>query len=129
MKEELLNKFGEKLLLYAQNTETFLAEQTPEYIRQLLEFAMFENICTLTILISISLVLFLITILNGLVYIFNKRKDLSEVIKISLTCFVISFGISVFPLVIEGQIAIKEIYKIKYTPKVYIVEQIKKMTK
>lgn len=117
---ENLNNLTEKLLTYVQNTEDFLIAETPGYIQELLAYGFFDkilNVCLFGIITIICVI--------GVVY-FIKRG-----IKDNEIFFGVATLIGVMAILLTSGMLynLKVVYKIKYAPKVYIVEQIQGLAK
>ena len=115
-KEELIDKFFEKLLQYADGAEKFAVENAPLYIDELLTFGAIEASFWLWISLFFS-VLFI----SNIVFAWFAIKDecaQALVIALCAISFILSF--------VNLSCKFIDLQKIKHAPRVYIVEQLRK---
>lgn len=118
MKEKLLEDALTKMTTYLQNTEVFMAQNAPEYIRQLLDYSAFANICLLSsVLIAIAIVLSLFFIALA------KDNDEAAALMAGVTLLALLSAIVLVPL------SINNMYKIKHAPKVFLLDKIEEKIK
>jgi hypothetical protein len=129
MKEETINKFAEKMLAYMNNTEAFLQKETPEYIKQLLEYEVFESYLAIFTLIALTLILGGASLAACIVkdkffegVYHGAKKDFVEFIAVG--GFILAAVTFVCALIVIPA-NVSKIIKINKAPKVFIVEHIK----
>lgn len=128
MKEELL----QKALSYVENLETFVGEQLPPFVNEILNYAMFENILWLIIVCILGSASFgiwwkLWTAENR--HCVDDAGDIVDVGKfisclialVSLFASVLTFSHSLSPLMLIG--------KIYLAPRLFIIEYLSELMK
>ena len=125
MKQEIINKFMEKILQYANNTELFLSKEVPIYIKEILEFNFYSEVFYLCYLVSILLVGALIFYLGLRVFI-KSKEGIEEIVS---TCIIVIGGLisfcSIMALALGGFDSVEKIIKIKTAPRVFIIDYVK----
>lgn len=127
MKEEITIKLMEKILQYANNTEAFLNEEVPIYIKEILEFNFYNELFYL--IGSLVIILVSVYVVKRNIPLMIKYEEEDNNTKttyhgvISLLFGVIGV-LYVLILFINGYNSIETMIKIKTAPRVYIVEYI-----
>ena len=115
-KEELIDKFFEKLLQYADGAEKFAVENAPLYIEELLTFGAIEASFWLWISVFFS-VLFISTIIIACLAIEDEYAQALTIALCAISFFLSSIALSCNFI---------DLQKIKHAPRVYVIEQLRK---
>jgi len=122
MKDETINKFTDKLLQYMQGAEDFLTSETPEYVKQLLEFSYWEATIDIILAWSIFLSFAVVFIMGRVLY----KKGYGDV---GMPVTIMGGTLGLFMLCLAPFVSadrFKIIMKIKTAPKVFIIDQLRK---
>ena len=111
---ENLEQLSEFLLETLKETKGLVVEQAPDYVRQMLEYASFE--ATVCVVAFFILLLFSIYLLYKAI-----KKNTGDLMLIAF------FGVILSCVCFVGSGL--DLYKIKYAPKVYLMEKIYKSIK
>ena len=115
-KEEIVDQFLDKALQYLESAEAFTTREVPLYVEELLNYAAFKE--------SAYLILFLVLTAATFFILVMTVKDQSNM-EDKLVCGAIIGLLSLIPVLFTINSA-HELYKIKYAPRVYLVEYLKK---
>ena len=117
-KEELIKKFFEKLLNYAESAEQFMAGNAPRYVEELLTYGAIEAITWGSTYAALSL---LCVVISAIMFRIMLKEQEPAVLMGVL------FAGSLFVLGCVATLEYSLDYaKIKNAPRVYILEQIRK---
>lgn len=118
MKEEILGKFFEKMLMYVNKGEVFLGAEIPKYIEEILTYNFYVGILGLIL----SVVIFSVFLIVAIKLYNAKRKDFDTFGTILYSCLVI------FLLGIPFSFGVRDLdnaIKIKVAPRVFIIDYLK----
>jgi len=123
MEGQILEKFTNKLIQYIEQTEVFLKAETPEYIRQLLEYEVYDSVITIVAMFTalmFAAVVFLVGIYVG------KKNDYHDGSWIGAVIIggIMSTVMAIIFLV-DGTANVKKIIKINTAPKVFIIDHLR----
>jgi len=125
MKEEILNKFGEKLLQYAESAEMFASKEVPLYVEELLKFRVLENYIQIGAWVG---AIALTSSFLAASLLWWKAKEWGEYESgPAVTTITVSILLGAF-LLLGGAFSVSnltEIYKIKVAPRVFIIDYIR----
>ena len=117
--KDALNK---KLLEYVEKTDVFLSDQVPDYINQLLKYNLFET----TVWLSANILVLLLCI-GGVKYGYDlPREGYSQTLSMVSVLSYIAGGSGIFISFCGMTGHLLKLIKIKITPKVFIVEKLKR---
>lgn len=125
MKEELLNKFTGKLLVYANDVKSFASKEIPLYIQELLEYNFIEHITSG--IISLFFLMFGVGSIMGAFYIAYVRSKKNEHTVYYGDILLFSI-IPLFCIILSAPSAYYstlQAYKIKNAPRVYIIDYLR----
>lgn len=111
------DKLLDKIVEYAGQTEAFVKDQVPDYIQQLLEFEFMWGVVAM----SAALFFFLWGVFIVIVCMFGDKKINDEACSFALLYTLGSTALLIICVLSYG----KDVVKIKYAPKVYIMDYVK----
>ncbi len=126
MKEELINKFSEKILQYASNIEQFTSNEVPKYINELLEYRSMVHITDAIVPVFLLLSCALVLVMIVFWAIKNRKEDMAD----DLTSFLEIVSVGITLLIAAGALDslkddLMKVYQIKNAPRVYIIDYLK----
>ena len=114
MKEEVTNKFMEKMLAYVNKGEVFLEGQVPKYIDELLTYNMYQ---------SLLWVFICLCILAGVCFICKKLWEEGGEAILILVLVAFFFGLTTTVAMVDN---LSTAIKIKVAPRVYIIDYLRR---
>lgn len=111
MKEEIVNKFMEKMLSYVNNLEQFASGEVPRYIQELLTYEMYKSIAWILVLL-LPLMLAAVIIKIAI----KEKEGIGGLSFLTTLFLIVSFFVGVNT---------KNIIKIKVAPRLYIVDYLR----
>lgn len=119
-KEELINKFFEKLLQYADGAEKFTQDQAPKYVEELLAYGVLESTTSFYLYGFLCLVSLIVMFFLFLKALFDDSSMGGHGISgFTMMIICIGFGGSSYFYYLK-------LKKIELAPRVYIVEELRK---
>ncbi|KKN72108.1 hypothetical protein LCGC14_0413940 [marine sediment metagenome] len=124
--QELVNSVGQKVLDWAEATESFTVEQAPLLAQEIVRYGILNN------LLQLAFFLIVPSIMISLSYRFGTSKDVwqTDPTPKGIACIISGvFGcfFSVIGLVVCSKDAVPNLCKALVAPRLYIIEQISRL--
>ncbi|MAD98961.1 MAG: hypothetical protein Unbinned200contig1002_29 [Prokaryotic dsDNA virus sp.] len=125
MQDKIINELLEKSLGYLNNAEAFVSKELPIYVTELLNFKFWEHLTTgfTDFLFMFVVLATLLTLLGVAIYYDINHKE--NVIRVMCLYTFCSLLVATALSIGVASNDIREAYKVKYAPRVYLVDYIK----
>ena len=128
MKETITNEFLSAMLKFANSAGDFLKAEVPKYIEELLDYKAFEIGLSMFTFIFVMTVCVVLMVISYKIFIKSEEKNDEEGSFFSLKVGTISsivFAVLLLIGICKIPQDISSIYKIKYAPRVFIIDYIR----
>lgn len=117
-KDDLINKFTQKILVYLEKTESFMAKEVPGYLEEILTFGFYNEV--LNIVLSVLFLLISVFVIKYLIKISKNDNDFEASALVVVACF-IGWIFCIVTLVNST----RDLMKIKTAPRVYLIDHVR----
>ena len=128
MKQELITKFTDKLLQYAESAEMFASKNVPLYVEELLRYKFMEHVFTFMLPVILLVVLTVVALgiirLTKTYPLRNEYKNVNDAYIFPIIVIPIMYFVLLGTTVGDTR-HLMQAYKIKAAPRVYIIDYLR----